>query len=93
MIRLVSHKSSLTVSLLHTHTPCLMQLLVSPMVSTGVYSNQIEELLQLYEIYSVEGLMTLEQFGTVAKTLLLMIYQNAYPGVVSQMDRGIELYL
>lgn len=53
------------------------------MVSTRVYSNQIEELLQLYEGYSMGGLMTLEQFGVVAKALLIMIYQNAYPDVVS----------
>ena len=60
-----------------------MQLLVSPMVSTCIYSNQMEELLQLYEGYSMEGLMTLEQFGVIAKPLLIMIYQNAYPDVVS----------
>jgi hypothetical protein len=60
-----------------------LQLLVSPMVSTRVYSNQMEELLQLYEDYSTGGLMTMEQFGVVAKTLLIMIYQNAYPDVVS----------
>lgn len=52
------------------------------MVSTRVYSNQMEELLQLFESYSIEGLMTLEQFGVVAKMLLMMIYQNAYPDVV-----------
>lgn len=53
------------------------------MVSTRVYSNQMEELLQLYEGYSSGGLMTMEQFGVVAKALLIMIYQNAYPDVVS----------
>ena len=60
-----------------------MQLLMSPMVSDCVYSNQMEELLQLYEGYSMGGLMTLEQFGVVAKVLLIMIYQNTYPDVVS----------
>ena len=53
------------------------------MVSTRVYSNQMEELLQLYEGYSSGGLMTMEQFEVVAKALLIMIYQNAYPDVVS----------
>ena len=60
-----------------------LQLLVSPMVSTRVYSNQIEELLQLFESYGgAEGLMTLDQFAFLAKMLLTMIYQNAYPDVV-----------
>ena len=57
------------------------------MVNTRVYSNQMEELLQLFEGYSMGGLMTLEQFGVVAKVLLLMIYQNAYPDVVSERGR------
>ena len=53
------------------------------MVSTRVYSNQIEELLQLFESYGgAEGLMTLDQFAFLAKMLLTMIYQNAYPDVV-----------
>lgn len=56
------------------------------MVSTRVYSNQIEELLQLFETYSADGLMILDQFVVVAKTLLIMIYQNAYPDVVSQLS-------
>ena len=54
------------------------------MVSTRIYSNQTEELLQLYENVSFEGRMTLEQFAEVARALLLMIYQNTYPDVVSQ---------
>ena len=55
------------------------------MVSTRVYSNQIEELLQLFESYCTEGLMTLDQFAYLAKMLLIMIYQNAYPDVVREM--------
>ena len=51
-----------------------------------MYSNQIEELLQLFETYSADGLMILDQFVVVAKTLLIMIYQNAYPDVVSQLS-------
>ena len=37
----------------------------------------------------MQGLMTLEQFGVVAKTLLIMIYQNAYPDVVSLAELDI----
>ena len=62
----------------------LPQLLVSPMVSTRIYSNQMEQLLQLYQAYAVGGRMHLEEFVSVAKTLLLMIYQNAYPDVVRE---------
>lgn len=62
-------------------------LLLSPMVSTRIYSNQTEELLQLYENVSFEGRMTLEQFAEVARALLLMIYQNTYPDV----EEWIEL--
>ena len=63
----------------------LPQLLVSPMVSTRIYSNQMEQLLQLYQAYAVGGRMHLEEFVPVAKTLLLMIYQNAYPDVVREI--------
>jgi len=59
-----------------------IQLLVSPMVSTRIYSNQMEQLLQLYQAYAVGGRMGLEEFAPVARGLLLMVYQNAYPDVV-----------
>lgn len=66
------------------HHLLLPQLLVSPMVSTRIYSNQLEQLLQLYQAHAVGGRMRLEEFVPVAKTLLLMIYQNAYPDVVRE---------
>ena len=55
------------------------------MVSTRIYSNQMEQLLQLYQAYAVGGRMRLEEFVPVAKTLLLVIYQNAYPDVVREI--------
>ncbi len=42
----------------------------------------MEELLHLFQDFSVDGRMALEEFAPVAKTLLLMFYQNAYPEVV-----------
>ena len=63
----------------------LPQLLDSSMVSTRIYSNQMEQLLQLYQAYAVGGRMRLEEFVPVAKTSLLMIYQNAYPDVVREI--------
>ena len=36
--------------------------------------------------------MTLEQFGVVARALLIMIYQNAYPDVVSQINDPASSY-
>ena len=54
------------------------------MVSTRIYSNQMEQLLQLYQAYAVGGRMGLEEFAPVGRGLLLMIYQNAYPDVVRE---------
>lgn len=44
----------------------------------------MEQLLGLYQSQSAdtEGRMNLEMFSSVAGSLLLMIYQNAYPDVV-----------
>ncbi len=64
-----------------------MQLLVSPMVSTRIYSNQMEDLLTLFQESSENGLATLETFAPIVKILLVMIYQNAYPDVVSFLER------
>ena len=55
---------------------------MSPMVSTHIYSNQMEDLLTLFQENSDEGLATLEIFVPIAKNLLVMVYQNAYPDVV-----------
>ena len=74
----IMHTSTFT----HTHTHTHTQLMVSPMVSTRIYSNQMEELLQLCQAYAVGGSMGLEEFIPISRALLLMIYQNAYPGVV-----------
>lgn len=49
------------------------------MVSTRIYSNQMEQLLRLFDDYAVDGRMAIEEFAPVAKILLRMIYQNAYP--------------
>ncbi|XP_064396735.1 uncharacterized protein LOC135343685 isoform X2 [Halichondria panicea] len=62
-------------------------LLVSPMVSTRIYSNQMEDLLTLFQESSENGLATLETFAPIVKILLVMIYQNAYPDV----EEWIEL--
>ena len=44
----------------------------------------MEQLLGLYQTYAAdtEGKMGLAEFSIVASSLLLMIYQNAYPDVV-----------
>ncbi len=60
----------------------IFQLLVSPMVSTRIYNNQMEDLLATFQQSSDGGLMALEKFAPIAKMLLVMIYQNAYPDVV-----------
>jgi len=54
------------------------------MVSTRIYSNQVEELLAYFQENSENNLGTLETFTPLAKTLLMMIYQNAYPDAVSK---------
>ena len=61
------------------------QLLASPQVASRVYRGQMEQLLGLYHSQTAEtgGQMDLSLFPAVANPLLLMIYQNAYPDVVS----------
>ena len=53
------------------------------MVNTRIYSNQMEDLLTFFQERSENGLATLETFAPIVKILLVMIYQNAYPDVVS----------
>ena len=59
----------------------LLQLLT---VST-LDSKQTEELLIHYgnATSQTQGLMTMEDFAPIARLLLLMVYQNAYPGEAS----------
>ena len=61
-----------------------LQLLASPLVASRVYRSQMEQLLGLYHTYtaSTGGRMGLAEFSAVAGSLLLMIYQNAYPDMV-----------
>lgn len=68
------------------------QLLTSPMVSTRVYRNQIEDLLSLFvQFYGTEGRLNLETFAPLARALLLVVYQNTYLGDVRQVNSYISL--
>lgn len=59
------------------------------MVSTRVYTDQIDSLLTYYlQLSSPEGHMTMENFAPLAKSLLLMIYQNTYPEQVRGKVKG-----
>ncbi len=49
--------------------------------------------MQLFQGFSVDGRMALEEFAPVAKMLLLMIYQNAYPDVVRTDTVYSEIWL
>ena len=64
-----------------------LQLLASPQVASRVYHGQMEQLLGLYQTQTMntDGRMNLETFSNVANSLLLMIYQNAYPDMVGHM--------
>ena len=62
----------------------MLQLLASPLVASRVYRSQMEQLLGLYQALTTgtQGQMNIASFPTIANSLLLMIYQNAYPDVV-----------
>ena len=58
----------------------ISQLLQSPLVGPRLYSNQMEEVYQLFlSQASREGVVNLEQFIPIAHTILQMIYKNSYP--------------
>ena len=62
------------------------QMLTSPVVSACVYSNQIETLLSHFvQSYGPDGQLSLDTFAPLARALLLMVYQNTYPGDVRQV--------
>lgn len=53
-----------------------------------IYSDQVDSLVAHYLecCTNAQGWMTLEDFAPIAKTLLLLIYQNTYPVEVTSYN-------
>jgi hypothetical protein len=62
-----------------------LQFLVSPVIASRIYNNQMDDLIAHYFNYcdSSMGWLALENFAPLARELLLMIYQNTYTSEVN----------